>query len=274
MQGRGIASPAGLPPRSPRINGGKVSPGLSTRLRRRMQGRGIASRAGLPPSVPPYQRGEGFAGIVNSSAATDAGARHCLARRSTPLGPPVSTGGRFRRDCQLVCGDGCRGEALPRAQVYPPRSPRITGGKVSPGLSTRLRRRMQGRGIALPAGLPPSVPPYQRGEAFAGIVNSSAATDAGARYCLARRSTPLGPPVSTGGRFCRDCQLVCGDGCRGVSLPPPLSFPRNRWQRIRSQSRVEPARRWRKCGRPGAGCRLAILSAQRRHRLPGAGCLP
>ena len=196
----------------------------------------IVSLAGLPPSVPPYQRGEGFAGIVNSSAATDAGARHCLARRSTPLGPPVSTGGRFRRDCQLVCGDGCRGAALPRPQVYPPRSPRINGGKVSPGLSTRLRRRMQGRGIASlaglppsvsringgkvsprlstrlrrrmqgrfaasPAGLPPSVPPYQRGEGFAGIVNSSAATDAGARHCLARRSTPSVPPYQRGEGF-------------------------------------------------------------------------
>ena len=73
------------------------------------------------------------------------GARHCLARRrSTPLGPPVSTGGWFRRT------------ATPAWAIH-----RIFSNVVS------ARHHPQGRGIvSLAEGLPPSVPPCQRGDGF------------------------------------------------------------------------------------------------------------
>ena len=74
----GKVSPHGLPPRSPHINGGKVSP------------------LGLPPLGPPISMEGRFRRLVY------------------PLGPPISMEGRFRR------------------LVYPPRSPHINGGKVSP----------------------------------------------------------------------------------------------------------------------------------------------
>ena len=104
QRGEGFAEPWVYPPRSPRVNGGKVSPSL-----------------GSTPSVPPCQRGEGFAEPW-----------------VYPPRSPVSTGGRFRRALGLPPSvPPCqRGEGFAEPWVYPPRSPRVNGGKVSPSLGS------------------------------------------------------------------------------------------------------------------------------------------
>ena len=106
------------PVRSPRVNGGKVSPSLGStpigppvstggRFRRAL---GLPPRSpvstggrfrralGLPPSVPPCQRGEGFAEPWVYPLGLPCQRGEGFAEPWVyPLGPPVSTGGRFRR---------------------------------------------------------------------------------------------------------------------------------------------------------------------------------
>ena len=177
-----------------------------------------------------------------------------------PLGPPVSTGGRFRRALGL-----------------PPSVPRVNGGKVSPSLgSTPSVSRVNGGKVSPSLGSTPSVP-----------------VSTGGRF---RRALGLPPrsPVSTGGRFRRALHnaksqaklrvpSIKHPGAMEWREPPARPYPEDRktvadaW----ATHRVAPAMRivWRapvtaqQTGVDRVRDRVRVFPAAR-HARPSRRCAP
>ena len=114
---------------------------------------------------------------------------------STPLGPPISMGGRVREPAT-------------------PSVPTSMGGRFrEPGLPPSVPPYQWGEGFREP-GLPPSVPPYQWGEGFASLVYPPRSPHINGGKVSRAWSTPSVPPYQWGEGFRR---LGGGSGAEGCS---------------------------------------------------------